>query len=111
MKVFFLCLTALISSVGKGQATDDLKTLATSSLIRLSISGNSYPIFLNGEEHSSFMVNYGVSRQTQLELQAFYDTYLMSKRFRTSLVDKLYLSDKQYLFSGLDLEMRLVSMK
>jgi hypothetical protein len=74
------------------------------SLNAISISGQSYPIFLNGEEHSSFMVKYGISKSTQLELQGFYDTYLMSNRFRTCLVGKAYVNDKLYVFSGLDVE-------
>lgn len=75
-----------------------------SQLSSLSISGHTYPVSANGDVHKSFMVQYGISRDTQLELQGFYDTYLLTERFRTSLVGKIYLSNKLYLFSGIEVE-------
>lgn len=45
-----------------------------------------------------------MSKATQIELQGGYDTYLLTERFRTNLVGKIYLNDKLYLFSGMDLK-------
>ena len=87
------------------QKIEDPPTTNSSSFTSLSIAGNSYPIFLNREEHSSFTINYGISKQALLELQGFYNTYLLTNRVRTSLTGKVYLNDKLHLFSGLDLEL------
>jgi hypothetical protein len=70
----------------------------------LSISGHAYPVSLNGDVHKSFIMQYGISKAIQIELQGFYDTYLLTERFRTNLEGKVYLNDKLYLFSGLDVE-------
>lgn len=78
---------------------------ANNSSTGLSISGNSYPIFLNVEKHGFFKINYGISKQALLELQGFYNTYLLTNRVRTSLTGKVYLNDKLHLFTGLDLEL------
>lgn len=98
--LLILCGTA-ISAQNEEQAP---LTKTPSSLTGLSITGRSYPIFIDGEEHSSFMVRYGFSKSVQVELQGFYDTYLMTNRVRKNIVGKLYLNDKLYLISGLEME-------
>jgi hypothetical protein len=45
-----------------------------------------------------------MSKATQIELQGVYDTYLLTERFRTNLVGKIYLNDKLYLFSGMEVK-------
>ena len=67
-----------------------------------------YPRFMNGEEHSSFYLNYQLSPKSQIELQAYFDTYLFSNRFRNSLTFKRYLTDKFYLFAGVEIEAEFV---
>jgi len=71
----------------------------------LTIHSFSYPLFLNGEQHSSFKLNYRITDSLQAELQGFYDTYLLTDRFRVSLLLKQYLTKKIYLFSGVEIEM------
>jgi len=105
MKVFFVSIMFLCTFSIKGQTVEEpTTTTAPSSLIELSFSGNAYPISAIGDVHKSFMVQYGISKSTQLELQGFYDTYLLTERFRTNLVGKVYLNDKLYLFSGMEVE-------
>ena len=88
-----------------GQTTEESPpTKSPSSLIGLSISGHAYPISAIGDVHKSFMVQYGISKSTQFELQGFYDTYLLTERFRSSLIGKVYLNEKLYLLSGVEVE-------
>ncbi len=68
------------------------------------IENFSYPLFLGGEKHTSFKVNYQLTDRLQAELQGFYDTYLFEDRFRSSIVLKHYLSNKLYVFGGLGME-------
>ncbi len=72
---------------------------------RLFIGGRSYPIFLNNEEHSAFLIRYTISERLKLDLNGFYDTYLMTNRVRTNLKPKWYVNDNLYLFSGMEIEM------
>lgn len=104
MRTYCTLILLMIGRVVIAQVTEKPQQVGSSPLYGSSITGHSYPLFLNGEKHSAFMVRYGISRATQLELEGFYDTYLMTNRFRTSLVGKVYLDDKLYLFSGLDAE-------
>lgn len=67
-----------------------------------------YPNFMNGEVHSSFLLNYQLSDKAQLELQAFYDNYLLTDRFRASMAFKRYLTKKFYLFAGVEMEAEFV---
>tara|TARA_R110000782_G_scaffold169928_5_gene261741 strand:- start:785 stop:922 length:138 start_codon:yes stop_codon:yes gene_type:complete len=45
------------------------------------------------------MIRYGISKAAYLELQGFFDTFLLPERFKINLVGKVYLNDKLYLFS------------
>ena len=49
-------------------------------------------------------MQYGISKSTQIELQGFYDTYLLTERFRSSFIGKAYLNEKVYLLSCLEVE-------
>jgi hypothetical protein len=75
---------------------------------RLFFDDFTYPLFLDSEVHSSFLLNYRLTDNLQVELQGFYDTYILTNRFRSSLVLKQYLTNKLYLFGGIDLEMEYV---
>lgn len=75
-----------------------------SSLSGLSVTGHAYPISAIGDVHKSFMVQFGIFKSTQLELQGFYDTYILSERFRSSQLFKRYLNDRLYLLTGLEVE-------
>lgn len=45
-----------------------------------------------------------MSKATQIELHGVYDTYLLTERFRTNLVGKIYLNDKLYLLSRMEVK-------
>ena len=107
MKVWGVWLVIFCTITAIGQTVEEFPVTKPSSLTGLSISGHSYPLFLGGEEHSSFLVQYGFSESAQLELQGFYDTYLLTNRFRTSLLGKIYLDEKAYLLSGFDTEIEI----
>ena len=105
MKVLVCGYLFLFVIITIGQTTEETSpTNSLSSLTGLSISGHAYPVSAIGDVHKSFMVKYGISKSTQIELQGFYDTYLLTESFRTNLVSKVYLNDKFYLFSGMELE-------
>ena len=105
MKVLVCGYFFLIVIIAIGQTTEEPPdTNSLSSLTGLSISGHAYPVSAIGDVHKSFMVQYGIYKSTQIELQGFYDTYLLTERFRTNLAGKVYLNDKLYLFSGMELE-------
>ncbi len=67
---------------------------------KLKIESFSYPTFLNGEVHSSFLIDYKLYEELSLRLQGFYDTYRVANVFKAPLMVKGNLSDKLYLFSG-----------
>ena len=50
------------------------------------------------------MIRYGISKAAYLELQGFFDTFLLPERFKINLVGKVYFNDKLYLFSRNELE-------
>lgn len=77
---------------------------------RLHLEDFSYPQFMNGEVHASFLLNYRLTNKSLVEMQGFYDTYLLADRFRTSLVFKHYLTQNLSVFSGLELELERIKM-
>ncbi len=97
--LWFMCATTLMAQ----KIEEQPKTLP-SSLLGLSMSGHSYPVSLNGDIHKSFLVVYGISTNTKVELQGFYDTYLLTERFRTNFGGKYYLNEQLYVFSGMEME-------
>ncbi|MDF4204675.1 hypothetical protein PXD56_17020 [Maribacter sp. SA7] len=68
------------------------------------ITGHAYPTGATGDIHKSFMIQNGITKSLKLELQGFYDTYILSERFRSSVLTKVYLNEKLYLLSGLEAE-------
>ncbi|WP_299324473.1 hypothetical protein [uncultured Maribacter sp.] len=105
MKILVLSFLFLFVIVSKGQTTEDEPvTNLPSSLTGISISGHAYPVSAFGDVHKFFMVQYGITSGIQLELQGFYDTYILSERSRSSLLGKFYLNEKLYLLSGLEVE-------
>ena len=64
----------------------------------------SNPVFLNDEMHSNFAVIYEVDTGFLVELQGYYDTYLLGDVFRVPLITKYYVNDKLYFFSGFEFE-------
>ncbi|SNR77622.1 hypothetical protein SAMN04488009_3732 [Maribacter sedimenticola] len=94
-----------------GQTTEDPVSTNALPLSKLSISGNAYPVTAIGDVHKSFLVGYGISNGLQMELHGFYDTYLQTERFRTNLLGKVYLTEKLYLLSGLEVEVATESQE
>ncbi|MGB2761456.1 MAG: hypothetical protein WBC58_15965 [Maribacter stanieri] len=105
MKVFMSSFLFLFVIVSKGQVKENppISNLP-SSLIGLSITGHAYPDSAFGDVHKSLLVQYGLSKSTKIELQGFYDTYLLTERFRSSLLAKVYLSERLYVIGGLEAE-------
>lgn len=71
---------------------------------RLSVSGFSYPTFLNDETHSEFTVRYPLDESFEAELQGFYDTFILADVTRFALRGKYYPGGKFYFFSGMATE-------
>lgn len=74
---------------------------------KVSVLGHSYPMFLNGEQHSYIGLNYYNGINFKAELSAFYDTYPISDRLRTSIIFKRYFYKKLYVLGGLNMELEL----
>ncbi len=70
----------------------------------LNINTFSYPLFIGEERHSSFSLNYPLSEKLEIIVPGFYDTYIFSNRFRTSVSFKRYLTQKVYASSGIEAE-------
>ncbi|WP_300023393.1 hypothetical protein [uncultured Maribacter sp.] len=105
MKVLMHSFLFLFVIVSKGQTKEEPPvTNLPSSLSGLSITGHAYPISAIGDIHKSFMLQYGISKSFQLELQGFYDTYILSERFRSSVLAKVYLNKRLYLLGGVEAE-------
>lgn len=99
-----ICLLLFSLHLVYGQENISDRSSAYSKNQNLTITGFSYPIFLNEEKHASFLVNYPLSNQLHMELQGFYDTYLVSNRFRLNLSLKQYLTEKLYVIGGVEIE-------
>ena len=67
---------------------------------KLKIESFSYPTFLNGEVHSSFLMDYKLSEKLSLRLQGFYDTYILADVFKAPMTLNWYVSEKLFLFTG-----------
>ncbi|TVZ15016.1 hypothetical protein [Maribacter sp. MAR_2009_72] len=101
-----ILLSCLLFSIGSIIAQIEEEPPVSNSLSNLSgfsITGHSYPVSANNDVHKSFMVLYGLNG-IQLELQGFYDTYMYTERFRSSIIGKGYINEKFYLLSGMDVE-------
>ena len=101
--VFYILFGASVCCAA--QHVEEQASLLDDSLSKFETSGRSYPLFVDGEEHSSFLVSYLNSERLQIDLEGFYDTYMLANRFKTYVAAKYYLNDALYLFSGLDMEM------
>ncbi len=98
--LFLLCLFVLGINAQEGKS--DINSNKTGDK-GITITGFSYPTFLNCEMRSTFEVNYKLSEDFELELQGFYDTYRLANVFKAPLIIKWKLSTKWNLFSGSEL--------
>lgn len=105
MKCWLIGYFILLVITVLGQFTEEEPpSNSQSQLFSLSTSGHGYPVTAIGNIHKSFMVLYVISRDTQLELQGFSDTYLITERIRTRLGGKVHLNDTLYVLSGMEVE-------
>lgn len=74
---------------------------------RSSLETFSYPLFLGHEQHSSMTFKYGINESLRVELQGFYDTYLLENRVRTALIFRQYVTKKLHVLFGGEAEIRL----
>ena len=58
----------------------------------------------NGEQHSEVSLEFPLSNDLNAQLEAFYDTYLLTDRLRVSFKLKRFISDRTYLFTGTGIE-------
>lgn len=71
---------------------------------RLSLSGLSYPVGMNGEVFKSFKIDYQASERLQVQLQHFYEKYGTHESTRTSFIFKYYIKKNFYFFAGPEFE-------
>ncbi|PIB27085.1 hypothetical protein BFP77_13705 [Maribacter sp. 4U21] len=69
----FLCLFVILQ-YGFSQNRENASAISDAEP-QLTLSTFSYPLFLDDEEHSFFLVRYRLSDKTSAELRTFYDTY------------------------------------
>ncbi|MFS4467686.1 hypothetical protein [Maribacter sp. 2210JD10-5] len=103
-KSIFIWSFPLFFTFASAQLVETPPVSSDSVKTGLSITGFSYPIFLNGEEHSSFAVEYRFNSKLAAELQGFYDTYLHANRIRGNVRLKYYLTKKLFVFGGPEVE-------
>lgn len=106
MRKELLLIFLLTSAVLMGQNPAEPSPLSDEP--NLTIDDFAYPRFMDREEHASFLIRYQLTDNLQVELQSFYDMYLLANRFRNSLALKRYLSKKFYLFAGVEVEIEFV---
>lgn len=105
MKVLISCFLFFFVITSRGQTIEEPPvSVLPSSQKGLLITDHAYPIGATGDIHKSFMMQYGVTNSLKLELKGFYDTYILSERFRSSVLAKVYINEKLYLLSGLETE-------
>lgn len=100
-RLTYLFLFSVVMVSGQVEELPDTPPKAN---LNLDITSFSYPTFFNGEIHAYFLMDYRISETLEAELQGFYDTYLLSNRFRTSLVFKRFITEKLYVFAGIEAE-------
>jgi len=72
---------------------------------KLTVNDFAYPLIpYSSEQHSNFAVSYKVSSDFLIQLQGFYDSYLLADVFKLPITAKLYVFDRFYLFSGVEIE-------
>jgi len=99
--IFFIC------AWGYSQVENPSDSIGSGNL-GLDITTFAYPMFLDKEQHSYFLINYKISEKLEADLQGFYDMYMLSNRFRTSLILKRYLTEKFYVFSGIEVKSQII---
>ena len=102
MKFYLFTMFIFFYSIGASQINGLGKEPKPIEGLKLESFG--YPVFLGGEQHASFHLTYPFSSTFSAKLNSFYDTYLLSNRFRANILLKKYLDENWYLFSGIESE-------
>lgn len=102
MKCYLFIIFLFICSLGSSQTIGLANEPKPTDGLKLESFG--YPVFLGGEQHASFRLSYMITNTFSADLSAFYDTYVLSNRFRSNILLKHYLNENWYLFSGMEAE-------
>ncbi|MGB6151001.1 MAG: hypothetical protein WBG48_03330 [Pricia sp.] len=102
---FYLFIGFMLAPQIYGQDTISFIDVPEKSPNKISTSGFSYPMFINGEIHSEFAVAYPINEKLEAELQGFYDTYILANVTRFVLRGKYYVTKKLYSFAGMAAEL------
>ncbi|CAZ94600.1 hypothetical protein [Zobellia galactanivorans] len=70
-------------------------------------SAYSYPVFMDNEMHSEFLIGYEFDEKFMVELQNYYDTYRTFDVQKVSVRLKNYVSDRLYFVNGAAMEREL----
>ncbi len=96
----------LFSIVINSQEQKEMETQFPVAFSGLTISDFAYPIvWWSSEQHANFKFSHRVNKNIFLEWQGEYDTYLIADVFKTPLLTKIYITDRLYLYTGIELEM------
>ena len=100
VKIIFSSIGVFVGCFGFAQE----QVSSHDSIPRPTLESYGYSGFTNSEEHSQFIAKYRLGHKFLAQLEGAYDTYIISDRFRVSLLGKFNVTEKLYLFSGADIE-------
>lgn len=102
IRFFFYLLSGCLITLGQEPVEKELLNSPRTSTLQY--DAFSYADLGTGEKHSYFSVLYQLNPKLEAELRVFYDTYQISNRVRAEFLLKKYVTDKLYIFSGLEIE-------
>lgn len=105
VRILFLCWFILFGTYNYAQERDinTDSTRVSKSKLTISDFAQAQP-FWSFEQHSNFVIKYGINSRFSLELQGYYDTHIFADVFRIPIIAKVYLTKRMYLFSGIEIE-------
>ncbi len=111
VRYFVTAFFTAASFLNAQNAPDVLRTIVGNN--QANNTDFAYPISMFGEQHSSFSVNYPLSKTFEAELQGFYNTYIgpfSTDRFRVNSRLNWKMAKKLTVFSGLESEFEIDKM-
>ena len=100
----FACLLLMCPPAYAQLDSLSTRVIALEKPSNLSITGFSYPTFLNGEMHAEFSVAYPIDTVLEAELKGFYDTYMLSNITRFAFLGNYGFGEQMNLFSGMAID-------
>ncbi|NAS12060.1 hypothetical protein [Poritiphilus flavus] len=94
----------LFSFTGLAQQPTETPPQDINSIGAYSFSGLKYPLGVNGERREYYQIQYELSDNLRVQLDAFYNKFGTRNRLRTALLTKVNLSKKWYVFAGPEIE-------